>query len=184
MNLQETIEKCRTIHSYKNEKINSEIVEKALSNALMAPNHKFTFPWKFYWVKGEAKSEIAKLNAQLKKKKLGTLSEENEQNVLNKLLNPELIVFSQIKNDDPFVEKEDYATLSCSAQLFGLTLASYGLGYKWSTGKVTREPKTYELLKIDPNKEEIVGFMLAGVIDKPAGKRHRPNLSDVLVHCN
>lgn len=184
MQLQDAIEKCRTIHSFKNEKIDSEIIVKALENALLAPNHKFTFPWKFYWVHEKSKLKIAKLNLDLKKKKLNSLTFEEEQKVLNKLLHPELIVFSQLKSEDPFTSKEDYATLSCSVQLFGLTLSSFGYGYKWSTGKVTRDLKTYEILNIDPSKEEIVGFLLSGVIDKSPGKRHRPSLNDVLVHCD
>lgn len=183
MKLQNAIENCRTIHSYKNESIETHVIEKALSNALLAPNHKFTFPWKFYWIKGALKEKIAKLNVEIKKQKLGSMSEESEQKALQKLLNPEIIVFSQIKNEDSFVEKEDYATMSCSVQLFGLTLTSFGYGYKWSTGKVTRDLKTYELLGIDSSKEEIIGFLLAGVKEKEASSRRRPDLKDVLVRC-
>lgn len=184
MELQNVIENCRTFHSFTNEKIKIELIEKALSNALLAPNHKFTFPWKFYWLGENKKNELAKINLDLKMQKLDAMSVESQQDMINKIIFPEVILFAQKKNEDAFTQKEDYATLSCSIQLFALTLASYGIGYKWSTGKVIRDQRTYDLLGIDPVKEEIIGLIMAGVSAKKAGNRTRPPLNDVLVRCH
>ena len=44
-----------------------------------------------------------------------------------------------------------------------LSLWSAGYGSKWTTGSITRDPKTHEILSVDSSREEIVGFILAGV---------------------
>ena len=43
-----------------------------------------------------------------------------------------------------------------------LALWSKGIGTKWSTGDVTREPGFFELLGIDSKQERIVGLIWYG----------------------
>ena len=69
-------------------------------------------------------------------------------------------------------------------QIFALSLAEKGIGYKWGTGKITRHPKAYEFFGIDQDKEEIIGFIFAGHPARPAGARRRPELSQVLINTN
>lgn len=173
---------CRTIHKFSDRPVEGEIIVKALQNSLLAPNHKFTFPWKFYWAGPETKANLIDLATQIKTFKFGELDEEEKLKIQQKFNYPELIAFVQKKNDDPFISKEDYASLSCSVQLFALTLAELGVGYKWGTGKITRHPQAYRFFGIDQDKEEIIGFIFAGYPARPAGPRRRPQLSQVLIN--
>nr|MBX2797003.1 hypothetical protein [Myxococcales bacterium] len=43
-----------------------------------------------------------------------------------------------------------------------LSLHADGFHSKWSTGKVTTHPRTYEILRIDATQERIVGFVWIG----------------------
>jgi nitroreductase len=183
MKLQEIIENCRTVHHYQDRQVSKQLVEKALENSLTAPNHRFTFPWKYYWAGDEVKSQLVDLAIQVKSMKAGELSEQEKEGIRNKFNHPEIIAFVQKRNDDEFTSKEDYATLSCSVQLFALTLAEQGVGYKWGTGKITRHPETYRFFGIDQEKEEIIGFIMAGYPLNEAKERNRPPLGEILVRC-
>lgn len=175
------IESCRTIHKFSDRQVDPALIEQALKNSLLAPNHKFTFPWKFYWVGVETKSKLIELATEIKSSKFADFSDEDKAKLAAKYKNPEIIVFTQKRHEDSFTSKEDYASLSCAVQLFALSLASSGVGYKWSTGKITRDTATYEILNIDVQNEEIIGFIFAGHAARPPGARKRPELSQVLV---
>ena len=62
-----------------------------------------------------------------------------------------------------------------------LSLAGDGVGSKWSTGKLTTHESTYEIARIDPIEEEIIGFIWIGYGEIPAPIK-RPKISDVLKH--
>ena len=172
-------EACRTVHSFEPRSVNEKDVLEALEVSLRAPNHRFTFPWRYIWPGGKQKQALADLAAEIKFSGHPSDAQAVEA-VKNKILNPEIIVFCQKVSTDSFQSKEDYATLSCSVQLFALSLAEKGIGYKWSTGKITRDPKTYKILGIDPKEHEIIGFIFAGKASSSPKKRVRPELSDIL----
>lgn len=181
MEFQDVIDSCRTIHSFTEQRVAKEIILEGLEESLKAPNHKFTFPWKYYFV-GEQKQE--QIYEWFLKQKFGdNPSEEQKAALAVKIKNPTMILFAQKHNDDPFFAKEDYATMACSVQLLALYLANKRIGYKWSTAPFTSNPFTYKLLGIDADKEEIVGAILIGHAKAPPKERKRPPLNDILVHC-
>lgn len=175
----EILENTRTIHAFEPNSVSEDVIKKALSDSLKAPNHKFTFPWKYVLAGTNQKNKLADLLVELKTDG----AEEDDKKIKairEKILNPELVAFCQKLADDPFQEKEDYATLSCSVQLAALSLSEQGVGYKWSTGKITRHARAYEILEIDPNLFKIVGFIHIGKAKVSARRRNRPTLDEVL----
>lgn len=181
MQFNELLEHTRTYHSYNPTTVDQEFIESLIASALKAPNHKFTFPWKFVWAKGETKQKIADLFLESKKSKLDPELGRDEDFFKKKILNPELIVLVQEKAQDEFTLKEDYATLSCSVQLMALHLRELGYGYKWSTGGTTRDDDLYKILALDSVNYEIVGFFLFGKCENVPAARRRPGVSDVLI---
>jgi nitroreductase len=179
--IQEVISQCRTIHSFNESKVSKEIILKGLEISLKAPNHKFTFPWKYYYLGDNSQRKLFEF--VLTQKFDAAPSEEQLAGVKSKILNPTLVFFSQKHNPDPFYAKEDYATMACSVQLLALYLAEKGIGYKWSTAAFTRSDFTYELLGIDKEQEEIVGCIMIGHAQNAPKERNRPHLEDILVHC-
>ncbi len=162
MNVREAILERRTVHRYSPEPIPEGAVERALEAAVAAPNHKLTNPWRFTRVGPEGRQAIEDLYVELKSQDRD-LSEADEQNYRNKVGNPpQLVVPSQVLVDDAFTRREDYAAVACAIENLMLSLRGEGVFSKWTTGSITRHPDTYELLGIDPDDEEIVGFVWIG----------------------
>ena len=53
-------------------------------------------------------------------------------------------------------------------------LALSGVGSQWSTGSITRDEETYDILSIDSKIEEIIGFVKAGYPEKTREVRKKP----------
>jgi nitroreductase len=58
--------------------------------------------------------------------------------------------------------REDYAACACAIQNLALFLWSEGIGMKWTTGKVTGDPRFYDLIWVDPAIESVVGMFWYG----------------------
>ena len=155
----DTIRQRRTIHLYEDRPLPEGLLREALEACLRAPNHKLTNPWRFTRVGPETRAKLVDLGVELK----GELSERTEAKVRDKLgSSAELVVVSQVRVADDFRRREDFGAIACAIQNLSLALWSEGVGSKWSTGGLTRHERTYELLGIDPEAEEIVGFVWIG----------------------
>lgn len=185
MNLPELIRTRRTVHAYEADRPLPEgALERALEAAHWAPNHRFTYPWRFTLVGPETRARLVPIAAEAKARKQGkTLTPEEsarlQAKVQAKVLNPSaLIVLRQVLHDDPGTREEDYASLACAAQNAMLSLWAEGIGTKWSSGGVTCDPATYALLGVDPGRERIVGFLWAGYPAKAPSPPARPPLEE------
>ncbi len=179
MDVHAAIHERRTIHSYRPEALQPGVLERALESAHQAPCHKLTFPWRF--VVSGPRSREALANVAVSLKSAGrTLPAEKITAIQNKILDPaELVVVTQIRCDDAFRSREDYAACACAIQNMSLSLTSDGVGSKWSTGGLTRDRGAYDLLGIDSAVEEIIGFIWVGLpAETPAVKR--PALDSVV----
>jgi nitroreductase len=182
MNLQELIADRRTVHDYVQGPLPDGAVERAVSAAMAAPNHRMTEPWRFVRVGPEARSALVDISAELKGGP-SAVGEAGLQKLRAKMLNPaELLVVCQVLHADPEIAREDYAAVACAVQNAMLSFWAEGLGSKWSTGGVTTDERTYQLLGVEPAKEAIVGFLWAGraaKLDLPKPRRRRA-LGDIL----
>ena len=162
MNTYQTILNRRTIHSYTEQSVDDDAINRALEAAHHAPCHRLTFPWRFIIVGRRSRDLIADLGVLLKQERTG-LSPEAIESARGKLLAPDrLVVVCQVACQDPFQAKEDYAACSCAIQNLTLSLAADGIGSKWSSGAITRHPETYRICEVDPAGHEIIGFIWAG----------------------
>lgn len=187
MDTWETIRLRRTIHTFQPSEIEDSLLREALELALWAPNHKLTAPWKFVVVGPDTRHALMELNKELDRKKSSAPITPEEQASQDRKLQAKmgnvasLVVFCCSLTEDNFQQREDYASVCCGIQNFMLALTSRGYGTKWSTGKLTRHAKTYEILGIAPTLHEIVGFVWVGQPSQPHVSPKRPELSDVLV---
>jgi nitroreductase len=178
MTVLEAILSRRTVHSYEPSCLAEAELIEILEAGHFAPNHRLTWPWRFTIMGPEAREELARLAVDVKLKK-GALSPKQREGIRDKMLTPAaLVVVSQVRSDDDFQSKEDYAAVACALQNIALLCQSRGLGSKWSTGAITRSPELYELARIDFEKEESVGFLWVGE-PKVMPKVKRPLFSQV-----
>ncbi len=189
MDALEAIRQRRTAQAFGPSTISDEDLREALQVAMLAPNHKLTFPWKFVVVGPESRQalkEQKKQEALAKRITPATDAElaKMEEQLQLKMLNPAaLVAFCCTRNEDEFRQREDYAAVCCGIQNFTIALAAKGYQTKWSTGRVTRSPDTYELLSVDPTRFEIVGFLWVGKVKGDLPFQMRPPLEAALSYC-
>ncbi|MFO1352299.1 MAG: nitroreductase [Gammaproteobacteria bacterium] len=174
----ELIRTRRTIEEFKPEPAPREALVKALDLARWAPNHRLTEPWRFYLLGRDTAQAIARLNAELVTNKNGPAA--GRQKLERWLAMPGWLVVTCNRSDDALQAREDYAACCCAVQNFMLYLWSAGIGVKWTTGAVTRDPRFYDLIWVDPAAEEVVGLFWYGY---PATIPQTPRkpLSEVMV---
>jgi len=167
MEIDQAIKKRRTIHVFSKKKVPKEVIERAIFAANQAPSHRRTFPWRFTSLGHNKRELLYQLQLTLK---FGDeeIDKYNLTKIKDKILNPShLLVATQICSDDQVQKLEDYAACACAIQNLSLSLVADGVGYKWSTGKITTDPNTYQIAEINPSEEEIVGFIWIGYGTKP-----------------
>jgi nitroreductase len=173
----------RTVHDYRVEPLPEGALRRALGVAINAPNHRMTEPWRFVQVGPETRAKLLQISADLKRLDPATPAGKNAlQKLSAKMLWPaELVVICQVRHDDEYVAREDYAAVACATYAAMLALWSEGIGSKWSTGDVTTDPRTYEALGIDSSRESVIGFLWVGYAASEGPKpRRRRSLDDVL----
>ena len=178
MDAKKAIFNRRTIHFFENKKVSENIIKDSIEAANQAPCHRLTFPWRFYSISHNKRMQILDLAIEIKSKKKQI--DENSENIIKeKYLNPShLLITSQILNKELLVRKEDYAACSCAIQNLCISLASHGVFSKWSTGAITKNPKTYEIIGLNMKIEEIIGFIWIGY-GKKLPKITRPLIDQI-----
>ena len=167
MKVWQAIEQRRTIHVFSKKIVPKAIIERSIVSANQAPCHRRTFPWRFTSLGINKRELLCQLQFSLKfgDKQVDKFDFEK---IKDKILNPShLLVASQLCSGDQVQKLEDYAACACAIQNLSLSLVADGVGYKWSTGKITTDPKTYQISGIDPSEEEIIGFIWIGYGTEP-----------------
>ena len=150
----------RTIHDYTGVEPAQSLVLEAIEQARWAPNHHHTEPWRFYLLSRAIGAQVAALNAELVRAKSG--EQAAEAKLRRWLAMPGWLVVTCLTNADPAREREDYAACCCAVQNLMLALWAQGIGTKWGTGKVTRDPRFLALIKADAAAEFVVGLFWYG----------------------
>lgn len=150
----------RSINLFMPEPVPLTELEAAIDVARWAPNHRLTEPWKFYVVGPRMKEAIARCAADFEAESKGERAGEARYKRLIDVPGY-FVVTSRIGNDE-LTDREDYAATCCAVQNLCLYLWQRGIGTKWTTGAITREPRFYELLGIDAARETVVGFFWYG----------------------
>ena len=160
MTIAKIIAERRTIHDFKPEPVNREIIKQAIDAARWAPNHHLTEPWHFYLLGPETVKGVIDLNTRLVREKHGEEAAKIKQQRWSAM--PGWMVVTCDKSADPQQMQEDYAACCCAIQNMMLYLWSESIGVKWSTGAVIRNDQFYDLLWIDPAAESVVGIFWYG----------------------
>jgi nitroreductase len=158
------------------------MIEKAIELAIAAPNHKQTWPWRFYLTSQNTRQKLANLAVKFKEMKDGGTISEVAKNAVHKKYfeSAELMILAIARSEDETQAKEDYASLACGVQNMSLYFHSEGIGTKWSTGKVTQSAETYQVLGLDSAKIELCGFLWIGKATSTPPKTQRPPASEFL----
>ena len=161
MEIKELIKSRRTIHLFKADpEPDNETICAAIEQAIWAPNHHLTQPWRFYLLGDNSKNQICLLNAELVHDKQGERAAEIKFKRWREV--PGWLVLTCQKSDDEVTMRENYASCCCVAQNLMLILWDAGIGMKWTTGAVTRTRSFYDIIGVNRATEEVVGLFWYG----------------------
>ena len=176
--ISDVIKNRRTIYPefYSSRKVHKEIVEKILNNAIWAPTHGKTQPWRFKVYMDDAKIKLGENLAAIYKNT--TPSEKFIEAKFNKLIaRPSLssVAIAVCMTKDPtdkIIEMEEVEAVACAIQNMHLTATAYGISGFWSTPKIIYSSEMNEFLKIAPNDKCLGIFYLGYPANEwPRGQR-------------
>lgn len=173
-----TIRERRTINRFLPERPPHRVVLDALDLGRWAPNHHLTEPWHFYLLGPETRAAIIELNTAMITDRKGEAAAREKRARWEAM--PGWLLVTCDRSADPLREREDYAACCCAIQNISLYLWSRGIGMKWSTGAITRDPAFYDVAWIDPELETVVGLFWYGYPDEKPDA-HRNALTESLV---
>jgi len=151
----------RSIDLFAPEPVAADTLMAAIELASWAPNHRLTEPWRFYLIGPATMRGVIDLAVEIEIAKKGERAGPVRRARLEAV--PGTFVLTSLRSDEALTERENYAACCCAAQNLMLYLWRQGIGVKWTTGPMTRQPQFYELLGIDAGKESVVGFFWYGI---------------------
>jgi len=167
----------RTINFYLQKPVPQQLIRDAIEAATWAPNHHVTEPWSFYLLGKEAIGACVDLvRTIVTDKKDAKAGEFKAKNWAEK---PGWLVVTCRKSADELMQTEDYAACCTAIQSLMLYLWKAGVGSKWTTGDITRDPRFFEIVGIDDDQEFVVSMLWYGY-PKVTPTQSRKNLDDVL----
>ena len=174
----EVLKGRRTINLYLHTPVPRQLVLDAIEAATWAPNHHVTEPWRFLLMGEQTVTRVVDLVRDMVTETKGPeLGEFKAKSWAEK---PGWLTVTCQRSDDELREREDYAACSVAVQNFMLYLWKAGVGTKWTTGPITRDPRFFELMDIDPEKEFVVGMIWFGY-PKVTPEQSRKSVDEVLV---
>ena len=191
LSVMEAIQMRRTIFKFKPDPVPKNILEDILYAGIWAPNHHLTEPWRFTILGEKVKLTLADRYGEIQVEKVTskpeaakaateeTLAEIKERGFQKFMSKPTIVAVSCIKEGNAQRQLEDYASVCCSMLNIQLAGWEQGIGMQWSTGAITMENGTYNLLGINSENEYIIGFYYIGYPEEIPTPKRKP-LPDVL----
>ena len=186
LSVMEVIQSRRTIFKFKPDPVPENILEDILYAGLWAPNHHLTEPWRFTVIGEEAKLKLAERYREIQVEKVtsnpeaakaveeSSLAEIKERGFQKFMSKPTIVAVSCIQEGSTQRKLEDYASVCCAMLNIQLAGWEQGIGMQWSTGAITMEKETYDLLGVNSKNESIVGFYYMGYPEEIPTPKRKP----------
>ena len=162
----EALYRRRMSWDFQDRPVAKEVVERMLSTAVWAPNHRLTEPWRFFVVNKDSGirnilGDMA-FEASMDRNNNPDRAEKTRQAQLDP---PILIYVYTVPGTNESATTENYASVCCAVQNISLTGVAEGLAVTWETGGITGHPRLSETLGADA-EWSLVGLLSVGI---PAG---------------
>lgn len=181
----DTIHGRRTIQpkDYAPREVQRDIIDKVLGNAIWAPTHGMTQPWRFTVFTGQGRIRLSNFLGE-EYTRLTPPEKFMQRKFENHTLRPKqssVVVALGMTRDPngkiPLIEEQ--FSVACAVQNMYLTCAAYGLGAFWSTGSALTGDGMKQFLGLG-TEDHCLGLFYMGypAIDWPKG--YRKPLSDLV----
>ena len=174
----------RTIYpeAYSGRKVHPEIVNAILNNAIWAPTHGRTEPWRFKVYMEEGRQKLAPEVAELYKQTtpVENFKEHVSQKLITRITTAPVVILVWMERGEKenIPTEEEQAAVACAMQNMMLTCTAYGLGSFWSTPKLLYSDLAKERFQLK-QEDRIMGLFYIGYTDQPWPKSHRKPLEYV-----
>jgi nitroreductase len=168
----------RTINLYLQTPVPEELVREAIEVATWAPNHHVSEPWHFILPGEKTMAKILDLCEGMVTAAKGAELGEHKRKAWSE--KPGWLIVTCERSEDALREREDYAACCAAVQSFMLYLWKAGVGSKWTTGDITRDPRFLDLIGVNDTQSFVVGMIWFGY-PKVTPEQSRKDLADVLV---
>ncbi|MFN5982111.1 MAG: nitroreductase [Fluviicola sp.] len=168
----------RTIYpeQFSERKIHDEQIELLLNNAIWAPSHGLTQPWRFIVLQENALLDLSEALGQIYMK--NTPKEQfNDQKMMKMVSRPRkasavIALILHREKDTKISEKDDFAAVACAVENMHLTATAQGIGAFWSTPNLISSPDFHTFLELS-EEQSCVGLFYLGypAIEWPKGQR-------------
>ena len=166
----------RTINLYLQTPVPPRLVEEAIKSATWAPNHHVTEPWRFYRLGRQTIEQCLELVRDIvTAKKDAKAGDFKAKSWAEK---PGWLVVTCRRSGDEVLQREDYAACCAATQNFMLHLWKAGVGSKWTTGDITRDPRFFDILGVDSERQFVIGLIWYGY-PKVTPEQSRQSLDQV-----
>jgi nitroreductase len=183
----QAIQSRRSVGRVKQDPVPRELVEKILENAVHAPNHKITEPWRFHVFTGKGRGELARARAELARILAETEGEEEElaagrmsRERKKAFRAPVVIAVISRGGRDEVETLENYAACAAAVQNMQLTAHALGLATIWRTGLQAYHPYMREFFGLEAG-DKIVAYLYLGYPDMEERPRRREPASSKTV---
>lgn len=168
----------RSISRFRDDAVpDMALIREAIELARWAPNHHLTEPWRFHLIGERTKTAIIDLNTELLTARRGPDVAEAKRARWQTV--PGWLAVGCVPSPDTIAAREDYAACACAVENLMLYLHSAGVGSKWTTGAVTREPGFLHLLNTEAG-EYCIGLIWYGYPEQRPRSQRRP--LDEVIH--
>jgi nitroreductase len=175
----ELIRNRRTIYpeQFSARKVQKDQIEMLLNNAIWAPTHGNTQPWRFsVFHSEESKENLADFLSNLYLKVIPK-SEQKDTKLAKLLTRPKqasvVIAVSMFRDrTEKIREVEEIEAVACAIHNLALTATAYGLGYYWSTSKLIYTKEMNDYLGLE-DKDCCLGLIYLGYPSIEWPKQHR-----------
>ena len=166
----------RTINLFLQTAVPEDLLDDAIETATWAPNHHVSQPWRFYRLGEESKRRCLDLCHDIVLQKKGKKAADFKRKSWSE--KPGWLVVTCQRSDDDLFQHEDYAACCAAVQYLMLHLWKAGVGSKWTTGDIARDPRFLEIIGIQNSEAFVVGLIWYGY-PKLTPAQARKDISEV-----
>lgn len=174
----EVIKNRRTIfpEQYSDRKVHREQLELILNNAIWAPSHGMTQPWRFTVFTDASLPDLSEKLGQIYLETIPAERQSDEKlaKMMRRVKLASAVIAVSMKRDlnRRISETDELLAVACAVQNMHLTCTAYGLGAFWSTPGIIHSPQMNTFLGLE-EADKCIGLFYIGypAIEWPKGQR-------------
>ncbi len=187
-NLSEITELIRSRRSvapefFTSRKVHKEQVELLLNNAIWAPTHGMTQPWRFIVINGEEKESLAKIAqyALVEGKSADLINPMKVERMVSRIITASVVIAIILNREKTakVPEWEEVAAIGAAVQNLHLSAHAYGLAGFWATPGILKHPAVVDFLSLEEG-QTCLGFFYLGYPQTLDLKSHRKPIEYVV----